>query len=76
MSKCDTCILALWCNDHRNTELNCPMTDTDGIRTATEARRAGVREGVNAVLEYIGAMNMHDEISNEAYKKITIYFGE
>ena len=31
---------------------------------------------MNEVLDYIGAMNMCDEISNEAYKKISTHFAD
>lgn len=71
---CDTCIMRCACNAKGND--TCQMKDLDGIRTATEARRAGVRAGVNAVLDFIGSMNMCDEISDEAYRKITNYFSE
>lgn len=71
---CDTCIMRFSCNVKGND--TCQMKDLDGIRTATEAKRAGVRAGVNAVLDFIGSMNMCDEISDEAYWKIMKYFSE
>ena len=31
---------------------------------------------IQSVIDFIGSMNMCDEISNEAYKKLTIYLDE